>query len=334
MPDPLPTPPTDPLPLALVPRVDQARHYFAQAKAANTLRSYRAGWQHFVRWCAAHALQALPATPQTLVLYLTARAEQVTPGTLASRVAAIRFFHQQSSQESPTTHPLVRDVLSGIRRTQGTRPVQVQGLTRDLLTRLLQATGDSLRDQRNRALLAVAYDLLGRRSELVALVVEDLERTPDGSATVLIRRSKTDPEGTGVPLYLAPDTMASLEAWLAAAGITTGLVFRALTKGGRVRARLSADAVARIFKQMAQAAGLSPAMVQGIAGHSARVGAAQDMAVHGIDLAGIMQAGRWKTPQMAGRYIERITARRGAAAQLAARQHRLDASRASGQVLP
>ena len=329
MPDPLPTTPTDSRPLALVPHVDQARHYVAQAKAANTLRSYRAGWQHFVRWCAAHALQALPATPQTLVLYLTARAEQVTPGTLASRVAAIRFAHQQRGHASPTTHPLVRDVLSGIRRTRGTRPVQVQGLTRDLVTRLLQATGERLRDQRNRALLAVAYDLLGRRSELVALAVEDLERAPDGSATVLIRRSKTDPEGTGVPLYLAPDTLDAVETWLAAAGITTGLVFRALTKGRRVRARLSADAVARIFKQMAQAAGLSPAMVQGIAGHSARVGAAQDMAVHGIDLAGIMQAGRWKTPQMAGRYIERLTARRGATAQLAARQHRLEAAQTS-----
>jgi site-specific recombinase XerD len=318
------------VPLALLPRVDQARRYFAQAKAANTQRSYRAGWQHFVTWCAAHTLAPLPATPQTLVLYLTARAEQVTPGTLASRVAAIRFAHQQHGHASPTTHPLVRDVLSGIRRTQGTRPGQVLGLTRDLLTRLLQATGDSLRDRRNRALVAVAYDLLGRRSELIALAVEDLERTPDGSATVLIRRSKTDPEGTGVPLYLAPDTLAALEAWLAAAGITTGLVFRALTKGGQVRARLSADAVARIFKQMAQAAGLSPALVQGIAGHSARVGAAQDMAVHGIDLAGIMQAGRWKTPQMAGRYIERITARRGATAQLAARQHRLAVSGVAG----
>jgi len=111
-------------------------------------------------------------------------------------------------------------------------------------------------------------------------------------------------------------------------------VCRALTKGGRVRARLSADAVARLFTQMAQAAGLSPQLVQGIAGHSARVGAAQDMAVYGIDLAGIMQVGRWKTPQMAGRDIERITARRGAAAQLAARQHRLDASGVSGEACP
>src|SRR2546422_606441 len=330
MPDPLPTAPADPVPLALVPRVEQARHYYAQATAAPTRRRDRAGGPHGVCWGAAHALQALPAPPQTLVLSRTARADQVTAGTLASRVAASRVAHQQCGHVSPTTHPLGRDVLSGIRRPRGTRPGQVHGLTRALLTRLLQATGDRRRDRRTRALVAVASDRLGRRSALIALAVEDLERAPDGSATVRIRRSQTDPEGTGVPLSLAPDTLASLEAWLAAAGITTGLVFRALTKGGRVRARLSADAVARIFTQMAQAAGLAPQLVQGIAGHSARVGAAQDMAVHGIDLAGIMQAGRWKTPQMAGRYIERITARRGAAAQLAARQHRLEASGVSG----
>jgi len=150
MPEPLPTPPAAPLPLALVPRVDQARHYYAQAKAANTLRSYRAGWQHFVRWCAAHTRAPLPATPQTLVRSRTARAAQVTPGTLASRVAAIRFAHQQRGHASPTTHPLVRDVLSGIRRTRGTRPVQVHGQTRDLLSRVLEATGERLRDQRTR----------------------------------------------------------------------------------------------------------------------------------------------------------------------------------------
>ena len=74
MPEPLPAVPADPVPPALVPRIAQARRYVAQAKAANTLRSYRAGWEHFVHWCAAQALQALPATPHTLVLYLTARA--------------------------------------------------------------------------------------------------------------------------------------------------------------------------------------------------------------------------------------------------------------------
>src|SRR5205807_7589662 len=98
----------------------------------------------------------------------------------------------------------------------GHAPREVHGLTRDLLTRVLQATGERLRDQRTRALLTVAYDLLGRRSALGARAVADLERAPDGSATVRIRRRTTDPAGTGVPLSLAPDTLAAVEAWLAA----------------------------------------------------------------------------------------------------------------------
>src|SRR5207244_3062331 len=97
----------------------------AQAQAAPTRRSDRAGGPHGVRWCAAHTLTPLPAPPQPLVLSRTARADQVTPGTLASRVAASRVARQPRGHVSPTTHPLVRDVLSGIRRMQSTRPVQV-----------------------------------------------------------------------------------------------------------------------------------------------------------------------------------------------------------------
>ena len=143
------------------------------------------------------------------------------PLALAPRVAQAR------GHARPTTHPLVRDVLSGLRRTRGTRPVQVQGQIRDLRTRVLQATGERLRDQRTRALLAVAEARLGRRSALVARAVADRERAPDGSATVRLRRPTPDPAGTGVPLALAPDTMAAVEAWRAAAGRTTGLVFKA-----------------------------------------------------------------------------------------------------------
>jgi site-specific recombinase XerD len=306
----------------LASTVEQAEQYFAQAKADHTLRSYASGWRDFVAWCAKHHLGPAPATPQTVVLYLTQRAREVTVSTLTSRLAAIRFFHHRLGHDTPTTDRVVRDVLSGIRRTKGTRPAQVQGMTRDVLERLLDATGHRLIDRRNRALLVVAYDVLGRRSELVALDVEDLFRAPDGSATVLIRRSKTDPSGTGVHLYLAPDTVAVVDDWLAAAGITTGALFQSITKGGRVRARLSADYVARVFKQMALAAELPVEVVGKIAGHSARVGAAQDMATHGFDLAAIMQAGRWKTPHMVGRYTEHISARRGAAARLARSQAR------------
>jgi hypothetical protein len=74
---------------------------------------------------------------------------------------------------------------------------------------------------------------------------------------------------------------------------------------------------------MALAAHISPELVRDISGHSTRVGCAQDMAALGIELAAIMQAGRWATPEMVGRYTERLVAKRGAAAKLAALQNRL-----------
>ena len=48
------------------------------------------------------------------------------------------------------------------------------GLTWPLCQRLIEVPGDRLIDSRNRALLAVAYDALLRRSELVSLQVADL----------------------------------------------------------------------------------------------------------------------------------------------------------------
>ncbi len=47
------------------------------------------------------------------------------------------------------------------------------------------------------------------------------------------------------------------------------------------------------------------------------------MAAFGIELSAIMQAGRWKTATMVSRYTEKLVARRGGAAKLAALQNRL-----------
>ena len=91
---------------------------------------------------------------------------------------------------------------------------------------------------------------------------------------------------------------------------------------GRLGGRLDPSRVPRIFKQMARRAGLPPAVVEGLSGHSARVGAAQDMIAAGIELPAILQAGRWKSTAMVNRYGERLLARRSGAAQLARLQRR------------
>ena len=61
---------------ALSPVMDRAREYARQSKASNTIRAYRSDWRDFEEWCFSHRRQALPATPETVALYLTSLAEQ------------------------------------------------------------------------------------------------------------------------------------------------------------------------------------------------------------------------------------------------------------------
>ena len=136
----------------------------------------------------------------------------------------------------------------------------------------------------------------------------------------MIRGGKTDQEGQGAIAPVTLDAMRHLLAWTEAAGTTDGPLFRAVVKGGRIGDALDAGEVGRIFKAMARAAGLLEADATRFSGHSTRVGAAQDMLRYGEQLPAIMQAGRWKTAEMVGRYTAKQGARQSASVRVADRR--------------
>jgi len=132
---------------------------------------------------------------------------------------------------------------------------------------------DGLKGLRDRALLLLCFAGALRRSELVALNVEDIEETESG-LRITIRRSKTDQEGAGQTIAIVRGSVAcpvaAVKAWLQAAGITSGRLFRSVRKGGKtLGGSLSAQAVANIVKAQARAVGLEPTSY---AGHSLRSG--------------------------------------------------------------
>jgi integrase len=98
---------------------------------------------------------------------------------------------------------------------------------------------DSLKGLCDRALLLLGFAGAFRRSELVALDVGDLEDTEDG-IKITIRRSKTDQEGHGETIAIirggASCPVKAVKAWLLAAGINEGSLFRPVAKGGRLGA--------------------------------------------------------------------------------------------------
>lgn len=291
------------------------------ALSSNTERAVRSDLAIYRAWCTGRGVTALPASAETIAAFVDAMSQVRAPATVRRWVASIAAAHRAiGEKETPGSEP-VRLALQRMHRRKGRRQSQAKGLTWALRERLLKATGERLVDVRNRALLAVAYDTLLRRSELVAVQVADIVEEIDGAATVLVRRSKADREGRGAQVYLAPDSVVLVHEWLEQARIGEGMVFRSLSRGV-VGDGLGAGEVSRIFKKMARDADLPVEVVEQISGHSTRVGATQDMVAGGIGMAAILQAGRWKTSAMVTRYGERLIARRSGAAQLARLQQR------------
>ena len=249
-------------------------------------------------------------------------AEVRAPATVRRYVASIGIANSALGRPETIRDPRVRLALQRMHRRLGHRQRQVHGLTWALRRRLLAAARERLIDDRNRALVAVAYDAMLRRSELAEAAIVDLAVAESGSATLLLRRAKTDPQGSGASVYLARDTVALVTRWLERGGVADGKLFRSVDKAGRLSESLDPSQIPRIFRAMARAADVPPEVAASLSGHSARIGAAQDMMASGIEMPAMLQAGRWKTATMVNRYGERLLPRRSGAALLARLQRR------------
>jgi len=285
---------------------ERARHYARESRAANTRRAYRADWADFTTWCQAHGRTALPAVPETVVLYLSDRANTLKTATLQRRLTAISQAHKAADLDPPTTDRAVRRVMTGIRRAKGTaQEGKAPAVTREMKA-MVATLPSTLRGRRDRALLLLGFAGAFRRSELVDLDVSDVTATDDG-LVVRLRRSKTDQEGAGrtvgIPYGSRPDTcpVRAVRAWLTMASVVEGPLFRGVDPHGNLgRRRLSDKTVARVVKNAAEAAGLDPARY---AGHSLRAGLATAAAQAGVAERVIMAQTGHKSLPMVRKYI-------------------------------
>jgi len=276
------------------------------AYSANTIRSYRADFTIFDVWCLQQHRAALPATPETVAAFVLAQSKSAAPATVSRRRAAIAKIHRLLKLDSPVSTEVVNLATRTVFRQKCRRQDQALGLTSPLKQKLIGACPNNLQGLRDRALIAVGYDTLCRRAELVQLQIDDLTVKADGSGTILIRKSKTDQFGAGRLAYLSADTLRHLQGWLAAADLITGPTFRGVRGPKIMPAALHPYSVARVLKDLARDAGLDQTLIAKLSGHSMRVGAAQDMAAAGIELGAIMHAGGWKSPDIVMRYIEHM----------------------------
>ena len=190
-------------------------------REAETLNRLASDWADFSAWCNSAERLALPAEPVTIGAYLSDRSGILKVSTLNRRLAAITAMHRLGGHGLDGKHPAIALVLAGIRRVYGTRQVAKRALLTEDLRRIVRKLRiDTPSGCRDRAVLLVGFGAALRRSELIALDLDDITITQAG-LTILVRRSKTDQEGQGREIGIprsrksATCPVAALEAWIA-----------------------------------------------------------------------------------------------------------------------
>jgi len=269
------------------------------SKSINTLRAYESDYKDFSIFCAKNNFSSLPADPKIISLYLTHLSQTCKFSTLKRRIASISVIHKLKGHYIDTNHPIIRENLLGIKRLKGSnqkskKPMLINDL-KHIIDVISKLNIREIRKTRDKALILIGFAGGFRRSELVALEIDDIEFVREG-VKIFVKRSKTDQSGEGMTkaipsfdstLYCP---VLHLQDWMAKGKSINRKIFP-----------ISDKSVALIIKKYANLAGLDGSRY---AGHSLRSGFATSTAEAGAEERNIMTMTGHKTTQMVRRYIK------------------------------
>lgn len=274
------------------------KSYADAAQSESTRINYRRDMNHYAAWGG-----KVPATAEMIAEYVAAYASSLKIATLAHRLAAIRQAHQDRGFSNPVSAPLVKQTMEGIRRSFGIAPRRVRALVKDDLVEVLVTVAQQkpLRAARDKAMLLIGWAAALRRSELVALTRDDVTDHELG-ISLMIRKSKTDQRGVGdtvfVPRAKSKDRcpVLALHAWLELAEISTGALFRQVSRHDCLVGErgLTPQAVAQVVKRAVCSAYGHEASLN-FAAHSLRAGYATSGVEAGLPVTDIMRVTRHKS---------------------------------------
>ncbi|WP_346840027.1 site-specific integrase [Microbulbifer sp. SAOS-129_SWC] len=281
------------------------QQYLRAATSDNTRKAYQSAIRQFEKWGG-----RLPCDSQAIVRYLLERAEAINPRTLDLHLTAIGQWHRVQGFTNPVQTPLVEKTMHGIRRLHGRPKQKARALRLEHIATMaqhLRQLPDTHKSRRDQALLLVGFFGAFRRSELVAIRVEDLAWEDEG---LLIRlpRTKVDQTGEGSVRALPYGdrrvcAATALRRWLEEAGIGTGPVFRPVNRWDQVQATpLRPGAINQLLKQLGEDCQFD--FVAELSSHSFRRGLSTSAAREKVDFELIKKQGGWKSDATVWGYIE------------------------------
>jgi site-specific recombinase XerD len=222
-------------------------------RSPESQRSYRRSIDDFVSWyCSEPRLSFNKTVVTRYRIHL--EDQRLAPGTINVRLAAVRRL----AYEAADSGLLSPELAAGIRRVKGAKKLGMRlgnWLTVEEARSLWQLPrADFLKGKRDRAILAVLLGCGLRRSELIDLTHDHIQRREDHWAIVDLV-GKADHIRT-VPM---PDWVkAALDDWLRAAEIKQGKLFRCVCRTGAVwGSEVTEKVVWHVVKEYAGRLGIS-----------------------------------------------------------------------------
>lgn len=307
-------------------RQQQLAAILTAGTAASTRRAYRRDVHYFWTWAQLALQQAekYPVPEDTVIAFILDHLGHLSPAleqqlidqkhrrkkgpltvsTLRRLLASLSVAHTEHGVTSPINAAPVRLLLRRAQHLQsGHGKHQMKAITRDILRALVQTCDDSLRGTRDKAILLVGFSSGGRRrSELVNLTVNDLEKIPDGYLLTL-RHSKTDQIGHGHTVPIITTAAHALTTWLVQSGLRDGKIFRGIRGKATLTPGICGDAIHQMIRRRIARIGLDP---REYGAHSLRAGFMTQAAQTGTALGDAMALSGHRNPAVAQGYYRPV----------------------------
>lgn len=285
-------------------KLEKIQFYIRNSKSKNTQKSYAADWKHFTEWCERNGRSPLPADVGTICLYLSDLANTHKYSTLRRRLSSINMAHKYNKYLPPSRQIEVQSLMEGIKREIGSQEAPKKALMLQVLPGLIGKIDTStLGGIRDKAILLLGFALASRRSELVAINIEDLQLN-DFGMDVRIRETKTKNDDLVKGIVFTYNDFCPVkatQAWIHSGMITSGALFRSIDRHGNMKDRLSDKSISLILKKYIGELGMN---VNDFAAHSLRSGLSTSAAMMGMTDIAIMKQTGHKTREMVDRYVQ------------------------------
>ncbi|MBS0235345.1 MAG: tyrosine-type recombinase/integrase [Proteobacteria bacterium] len=257
--------------------LQKAQHFTEAARSDGTRRVYAKALARWNAWATIHHVSHDAPTPDAIAAYIAALAyngKSVSGINVA--LSAIQRACRTHGIVIDRKHSTIADTLRGIARRATKAIDRAEALDLPTLNGLIASLdGNDLRSLRDKALLLLGFFGALRRSEIVSLTLDGRSLFTIAERGVVLKMSATKAslksEEVAIPRRndeLCP--VVALERYLAASGITSGRLFRAISKSGRMLDRgLEATSVRHILSQRALMAGIDSSK---FSPHSLRAG--------------------------------------------------------------